>query len=611
MGVDKQEIIAHSLYVVGFDPAVIKKIGNRYVSWATLQNLCAENPDGIHFSEHRMDRSLVDENYMWTGQQSYSPLGAEIPSASTDKLRSVNKIDISTYVNVFDQLLNREILLQAQEDEYGPLLRTVRTRPDDTIEPNFSVTNDILCFNGKILLPTQLYLVASLREHFFAVHCSHLMIVQIITQLYHCTEMKVLRDTAKVITKMCLACLAVNYRQTRLVNDGYFPHRIGPRHFLMADLIENVDGDNQVSILTIIDMYSRYLTCYVLDKKTSAELVSAFTQYFAQNGYPQFLATDNATIFQSGTFKSFLAQFNVQLVTSTPYRSRARALVENVNRIIQTAITKLDSEKAKRDWRSILALACFFVNRKKLYFNPEVSPYQLHYGTMNDDLTVVRKDVRTVTERHATENRQAELAKQAKEFRTLVTRVEGLINARKLRNRDKVNESRRENPFNIGDFVMVKNRARFLGQKRKFDVSYLRTPYQITELGPTYNWVRNIVTKMEIRRSVDEMKLIDTPPDSPWSEIPDVIVRKLRLLKPEDLTGDFETIYKIDEQDQMDLRLTRARRERLAEEARKMVPDETVQDTINELLGRAPIRDEFFPDDEEAPMDPLPLTFAD
>ena len=147
---------------------------------------------------------------------------------------------------------------------------------------------------------------------------------------------------------------------------------------------------------------------------------------------------------------------------------------------------------------------------------------------------------------------------------------------------------------------MVRNRQNFLGKRKKFSLAYLQTPYQITFVGDTYLWLENIVTKMVIRRSADEVKRIDTTEDSPWGPLPVEIVKKLQLLTPAALLeGGFEKIYNIDNLDKADLRITRELQARLEEEARRPVPEETVQDVIRDLIASAPIQDEFYDEAED------------
>ena len=199
-----------------------------------------------------------------------------------------------------------------------------------------------------------------------------------------------------------------------------------------------------------------------------------------------------------------------------------------------------------------------------------------------------------------TDDRKTALEKQAKEFSLLLKKVETAINARKAKNRDKANETKQDNPFHVGDFCMVRNRQNFLGKRKKFTLAYLQTPYQVTFVGETYLWLENIVTKMVIRRSADEVKRIDTSEDSPWGPLPIEIVKKLQLLTPAALLeGGFEKIYNIDDLDKVDLRITRELRARLEEEAKRPVPEETVQDVIRDLVASTPLQDEFYDEMED------------
>ena len=65
------------------------------------------------------------------------------------------------------------------------------------------------------------------------------------------------------------------------------------------------------------------------------------------------------------------------------------------------------------------------------------------------------------------------------------------------------------------------------------------------------------------------------------------------------MEGGFEKIYNIDDLDKVDLRITRELRARLEEEAKRPVPEETVQDVIRDLVASTPLQDEFYDEMED------------
>ena len=64
-----------------------------------------------------------------------------------------------------------------------------------------------------------------------------------------------------------------------------------------------------------------------------------------QFGRPKILMSDNGTHFLNETITSMLEEFQVYHQKSTPYHPQANCTIEAFNKILESALTKVDNAK--------------------------------------------------------------------------------------------------------------------------------------------------------------------------------------------------------------------------------------------------------------------------
>lgn len=102
----------------------------------------------------------------------------------------------------------------------------------------------------------------------------------------------------------------------------------------MRGLSQYNDGINY--LLTVIDVFSKYLYVKPLRKKAGAEVVVAFKEIFkSASSPPRCLQTDKGTEFTGAAVKSLFKDNNVRYVTTQNPDIKA-AVVERVNRTLKT-----------------------------------------------------------------------------------------------------------------------------------------------------------------------------------------------------------------------------------------------------------------------------------
>lgn len=127
-----------------------------------------------------------------------------------------------------------------------------------------------------------------------------------------------------------------------------------------ADLID-LDGiknynKNYRYVLTIIDHFSKFAWAYPLTQKTDDKVLEKI-KIFVENQRPRkikLLQSDNGAEFINHKLKEYLAQQNIQHITSSPYHARSNGVIERFNRTIKQMLYKTITETNSNEYLSIL-----------------------------------------------------------------------------------------------------------------------------------------------------------------------------------------------------------------------------------------------------------------
>jgi transposase InsO family protein len=117
---------------------------------------------------------------------------------------------------------------------------------------------------------------------------------------------------------------------------------------------------NQVYVLNIVDVFSRHLQLYPLERIRANDVVEALFHYINIFGRPRSIHTDNGTQFTSAVFKLFLKKFGIKLTHSSVNHPEANAVSERVNRSIKNTVYCL--QKQSVSLKHALALHCAVYN---------------------------------------------------------------------------------------------------------------------------------------------------------------------------------------------------------------------------------------------------------
>ena len=123
-----------------------------------------------------------------------------------------------------------------------------------------------------------------------------------------------------------------------------------PKERYVADLIE-IDKDIDDSyqrykyILNIIDHFTIYTGCYLLEKKNATETLYGINEFILRNGKPKILQTDNGREFCNNRVIEYCENMGIELIHSSPRHPSTNGVVERVHQNIRKALLAIKTEK--------------------------------------------------------------------------------------------------------------------------------------------------------------------------------------------------------------------------------------------------------------------------
>ncbi|XP_026736437.1 uncharacterized protein LOC113499995 [Trichoplusia ni] len=157
------------------------------------------------------------------------------------------------------------------------------------------------------------------------------------------------------IIKLVKTCSVCEQTQKDNIKDIVLIKKIPtlPWQIVASDLFE-LKGK---TYLVICDSYSGYLDFQQLKGQSSYEVIEQLKRWFAVQGIPEELQTDNGTQYMSREFKIFQKEWKFNHVTSSPHHHQGNGLAEKAvqvakNILKKCRIDKSDVQLALLNWRN-------------------------------------------------------------------------------------------------------------------------------------------------------------------------------------------------------------------------------------------------------------------
>lgn len=170
---------------------------------------------------------------------------------------------------------------------------------------------------------------------------------------------------AKQIVNECIDCARHN-----VTRKGYHPLKsliaADPFAHIATDMAGpfSVTSNNNVYILVVVDICTRYIIARALPNKQSDTIANALCQIFGDYGLPtRAMVSDNGKEYRNGLLSSVTKTLGFTHRFSTPYYPQANGCAENAVKIIVNTVRKMCGNDTSR-WDAILPAAQLCCNLK-------------------------------------------------------------------------------------------------------------------------------------------------------------------------------------------------------------------------------------------------------
>ena len=127
-------------------------------------------------------------------------------------------------------------------------------------------------------------------------------------------------------------------------------------------------------IITLIDVYSRFVRCYAVETIPSRNIIDSLTTWIKNYGTTKFFFTDNGKQYTSGTIQTFYKKNQIKHILAPRYSPQSNGLSETINRPIKNILRIYKSHDIG-----------YIISRIENFFNYSthtrigLSPYEIIY----------------------------------------------------------------------------------------------------------------------------------------------------------------------------------------------------------------------------------------
>ena len=416
---------------------------------------------------------------------------------------------------------------------------------------------------NKPMLPQSLIALTCAVVHSKGGHPGAQRLYNRLKNLYYVKNKGELEKYCKALCSNCLPCLTSKSRPNNYKKGTSFETYLKkPGQCVSMDILEFSALASKIgaakyqvsSVLTIIDIFSKYITLYLLGPKTQSDIVRCLANYCQQNGIPERILSDNASNFKGATIRQFYKSQGIQELNSSPVKPQSRGVVERANGIINTLL-RIHSVDSQLTILEILSSIGNILN-KIPFPGTLISPYNLHHKS-------VKFLDKNLTMNNSTLFDQEELSYNIKPFdrRLFETRNEindicketrNLLMVANKKRLEIINKNKKEHKFIIHGYVFIKilSFSNAYNIKQKFLFS--RDIHRILKVYKYYLLLENIISGAIITRHITHCKKLEPHLLGPLELPPEFLIHLNYLQMPKHLVIPLTSRIKINQSDQIE-----------------------------------------------------------
>ena len=172
------------------------------------------------------------------------------------------------------------------------------------------------------------------------------------------------RRKCREVVRTCSECQLGKDYKARHVPKGHI-NRPGPWETISIDVVGSlpVDGKSNRYIVTMMDVYSRYLIASpVKNHRASTVSRCLYESVVAYFGAPQSILSDRGAEFTGMVWESVTQLLGAKIKLTSPYYPQGNSVIERSHRTLSNMLRTMLLEKKSRDWSSLLPSVMLYMN---------------------------------------------------------------------------------------------------------------------------------------------------------------------------------------------------------------------------------------------------------
>ena len=372
--------------------------------------------------------------------------------------------------------------------------------------------------NGVIVIPseaTQLHLAifTSLHDNH-----SHAGISTLRDSLSRLVTWPTLEADLTSFVKSCYVCQHTLAKRTHVsVAPGHFrPPPSLPRQRYVMDFLGPLptpQADSPSYALITVDALTRYTHGFMVTpatggSPTSSEVISCLRKLFREQGVPQEIQSDGASIFSSKEIMDFYTSLGIDSHITTPRRPQANGIAEKFMDLLQIAL-RSHVGTSTEDWADHFDQCISDLNDRH-HSAIGMSPFKAQFGFNKRSPTEALLDTTVLTPQLLT---QEDIVASLQAYHHMVTEATKIAFARSLKDQEsraaRVSKYlRHHRTFEAGTFVLLENNL----VPSKLSSHFSPIPYQILHAEPNDIYrINSILTpNVSLRAHAQHLLPLDT-----------------------------------------------------------------------------------------------------
>ena len=408
----------------------------------------------------------------------------------------------SFFTDKFKRLFNKEKFISEQIKGLN------QTKYEFDILPH-----TIKYIKSKIYLPTTLYLLYICFLHHSIGHLGQEKLFRYINTNYFLEKKQYAKILIQQLTNNCLECLQCKPLTHKLESGSIFNIDIKRKnHTIYTDLLEfptfeltqrKKKGD-PAAILVIKDVYSAYITTYIIRNKTGYDIKNCLSNYFSIHDKCSYFVSDNAKCYKNKTLQTFFKELNITIVNSTSLKANVRGYIEQAVRSINMILRlyrNIDPTNINAD--VILAISNVMLN-KVPFKNSKLSPFNIQFCSVEGLEGKIKKDSDYIPDTNRMEQFYEKIGPT---LQKLITECHFNRIKTQQDNLTKINKNKRKNNIKLGDYVIPKTHDQ--SYNKKYKPLFALELYKVTRSKDFTLILANLVSNQIIHKHVTDVKKID------------------------------------------------------------------------------------------------------